>query len=120
MISVHLKKLPQTEYELKDNAKRAARSVTRNIAEGYGRFNYQENAQFCRIARGSLHELIDDVITLCSENYISEEEKDELTAQLNKCIHILNGYIRYLISAKENSSTKKTIQPTNKSIINNE
>nr|WP_299208590.1 four helix bundle protein [uncultured Dokdonia sp.] len=29
-----------------------------NIAEDFGRFHYQENIQFCRMARGSLYENI--------------------------------------------------------------
>ena len=43
------------EYRLKDKLIRCLRSVTNNIAEGYCRFNYQENIQFCRISRGSLY-----------------------------------------------------------------
>ncbi len=33
--------------------RRAALSVTANIAEGFGRFFYQENLQYCRQARDS-------------------------------------------------------------------
>lgn len=49
--------LDHEKYELVSQMRRASRSVTHNIAEGYGRFHYQENIQFCRISRGSLHEL---------------------------------------------------------------
>lgn len=43
------------KFRLINQIKRAARSVTNNIAEGYGRFHFQEkNIQFCRQARGSL------------------------------------------------------------------
>ncbi|MCP4692962.1 MAG: four helix bundle protein [Desulfobacterales bacterium] len=49
-------KYPKDEkFALVDDMKRAARSTTHNIAEGYGRFHYQENMQFCRTSRGSLH-----------------------------------------------------------------
>src|SRR4051812_44876820 len=65
-------KLPSKEFDLKDNVSRAARSTSRNIAEGFGRFHYQENIQFCRISRGSLFEIIDDAITMVEEKYISE------------------------------------------------
>ena len=59
-----VKKYPKEEkYSLVDDMKRAARSTTQNIAEGFGRFHYQENIQFCRHSRGSLHELIDQLIT---------------------------------------------------------
>src|SRR3972149_11014699 len=57
-----VKKLPEKErYNLAGQMRRAAVSLTNNIAEGYGRFHYQENIQFCRQARGSLNELIDDL-----------------------------------------------------------
>ena len=50
--------------------RRAATSVTANVAEGFGRFGYQENAQFCRRARGSLYELRDHLITCVDEGYL--------------------------------------------------
>jgi hypothetical protein len=42
------RRLPDFEkYGLAAQLRRAAASVTANIAEGYGRYSYQENAQFC-------------------------------------------------------------------------
>jgi four helix bundle protein len=49
--------------------RRAALSVTNNIAEGHGRWHYQENIQFCRISRGSVDELIDDFNICEDEGY---------------------------------------------------
>jgi four helix bundle protein len=49
--------------------RRAAVSVTNNIAEGHGRWHYQENIQHCRVARGSVDELIDDLNTCQDEGY---------------------------------------------------
>ena len=88
------------KYELVSQMRRASRSVTHNIAEGYGRFHYQENIQFCRISRGSLHELLDQFITALDENYISEEAYLKYKKQVNSCLAILNGYINYLKKAK--------------------
>jgi four helix bundle protein len=51
------------EYRLKSQLLESSRSVTANIAEGFGRFHYQENIQFCRQARGSLTESMDHLIT---------------------------------------------------------
>lgn len=96
-----LESLPKfEEYRLKDQIIRCLRSVTNNIAEGYGRFNYQENIQFCRISRGSLFEIIDHLLVAAEENYI--EEKDLLIKKehINKCLALLNGYINYLKKAK--------------------
>lgn len=96
-----LDKFPHDEkWDLKDNFRRALRSTTRNIAEGFGRFHFQENAQFCRIARGSLFEVKDDLITAFDEGYISLDDKEEGFRLVDQAFLSLNGYIKYLQNAK--------------------
>jgi len=90
----------QEEYKLKDQLTRCLRSVTINIAEGYGRFHYQENIQFCRISRGSLYETIDHLLIAVEENYIDKIEFEIKKTQILKCIALVNGYINYLNKAK--------------------
>lgn len=100
-----LKQFPKEEkYALTDNMRRASRSITENIAEGFGRFGYQKNIQFCRISRGSLHELIDQYITLKDEEYITEEEYKKGRQLINTSLNLLNGYINYLKNAKRNNN----------------
>lgn len=72
---------------------RAARSTTHNIAEGFGRYHYQENIQFCRQSRGSLFELKDQLICSLDEGFITEEDKDKGTVLIDKALTLLNGYI---------------------------
>jgi four helix bundle protein len=73
-ISELTKRFPKEEfYKLSDQMIRASRSVTANIAEGYGRFHYQENIQFNRQARGSLYELLDHLTVAFDEDYIDNE-----------------------------------------------
>jgi four helix bundle protein len=99
------RQLPKEErFRLADQMIRASRSVTACIAEGYGRFHFRENVQFCRQARGSLYELIDhiDVATECG--YVSPENTKALTTKTKKAIWILNGYIKYL-NKRFNEST---------------
>ena len=99
------KALPAEEkYRLVDQLIRASRSATACIAEGYGRFHYQENIQFCRQARGSLYELIDHTGTAEDCSYINNEHANNIITQIKKCIWILNGYIKYLKTQK--ASTK--------------
>ena len=81
---------------------RASRSITENIDEGYGRYHYTENIQFCRISRGSLYELMDQFITALDENYISRNEYDKGRELLEKSKGLINGYINYLRKAKQN------------------
>ncbi len=98
-----IKTYPSHEkFELVSQMRRASRSITHNIAEGYGRYHYQENAQFCRTARGSAYEILDQLIVSLDEKYISKEKYEALKSLTTDCIIILNGYINYLIKAKDN------------------
>ena len=72
-----------------------------NIAEGFGRFHFQENIQFCRQSRGSIHELIDQLITSKDEGFIQEGEYVEGRKLISKALPLLNGYINYLSQQKE-------------------
>jgi four helix bundle protein len=84
------------------NLRRAGRSATRNIAEGFGRYHYKENIQFCRISRGSVFEIKDDLYTCLNENMVSQNDIDDGLNLINHAIHSLNGYIQYLKSLEVN------------------
>ncbi len=94
----------EEEYRLKDQILRSARSTTANLAEGYGRFHYQENIQYCRHARGSAYELLDHFITGVDENLIAEATLSECRIFVEKSVQLLNGYIRYLKSRKRKNT----------------
>jgi four helix bundle protein len=95
------KKLPAEEkFRLADQMIRASRSSTNNIAEGYGRFHFQENIQFCRQSRGSLFELIDHVLIAEECEYMDDKEREELTGHITSAIRLLNGYVKYLRTRK--------------------
>ena len=97
-----LPKFPSDEkFALTSQLRRSSRSVSDNIAEGYGRFHYQENIQFCRIARGSLCESINQMITAKDETYIDELILNEYRELFEKTKSLINGYINYLKKAKD-------------------
>lgn len=75
---------------------RAARSVTANIAEGYGRFHYLDNAKFCSNARGSLFEVMDHLITAGDENLLEPAKLAEGRSKVTHALKLLNGYLAYL------------------------
>ncbi len=103
-IAALVKKLPADEkHKLKDQMTRARRSITNNVAEGYGRFHYQENIQYCRQSRGSICEIIDDLIECRDENYIDEKEFYSSREDAYSLIKIVNKYIAYLRKAKQES-----------------
>ena len=93
--------LPKEEqYNLVLQMRKPGLSITNNIAEGHGRYYYQENIQFLRISRGSLEEIIDDLNACLDESYADKDYleglKDEGYALLKK----LNGYMKYLRERK--------------------
>lgn len=90
----------EEKYSLISQIKRSSRSVTANIAEGYGRFNYQETIQFIRQARGSLTETYDHLFTAFDELYITEEIFKALELQYIKVLKLINGYIAFLQKSK--------------------
>ena len=100
IISVTKKFSADEKYKLTDQIIRSSRSVNANIAEGHGRFHYQENIQFCRQARGSLSETLDHLIVALDCEYISEKQFKEFEEQYNLILKILNGYISYLQKRK--------------------
>jgi four helix bundle protein len=96
------KALPKDErYRLGEQILRAARSTTANIAEGYGRFHYLDNAKFCSNARGSCWETIDHMITAHDEDLIPAELLEQGRSHASKAVALLNGYISYLRKAAQ-------------------
>jgi four helix bundle protein len=92
--------LPKDErYRLADQVLRAARSTTANIAEGYGRFHYLDNAKFCSNARGSCWETLDHLITGNDEGLISAELLGRGRELVAHAVKLLNGYMNYLKKA---------------------
>lgn len=97
-----VREFPEVEkYRLRDQLIRSSRSVTANIAEGHGRFHYQENIQFCRQARGSLSECLDHLICAYDCGLLTEEELLDFKEVFKEVERLLNGYIGYLIEQKK-------------------
>ena len=90
--------LPQ---RLGTQMRRGAVSITNNIAEGHGRWHYQENIRFCRISRGSVDELIDDINTCQDEGYGDRALAVELKTEAYDLIRRINSYIAYLRKTKQ-------------------
>jgi four helix bundle protein len=96
----------EEKYRLSDQIIRASRSVTACIAEGYGRFHFQENIQFCRQARGSLYELMDHFDVAHDCGYISSKQSEDLIVNIKDCILILNKFIKYLENQKNTTNNQ--------------
>jgi four helix bundle protein len=108
-VSQLIRNLPdEEEYNLKKQMRPAKLSMTNNIAEGFGRYHYQENIQFCRQSRGSICELIDDFNECYEEGYINQTESNALKSEAYHLIKVLNGYIASIKrqKTKNDSMTK--------------
>lgn len=106
--------LPGEERDrLADQIIRASRSTTANIAEGYGRFHYLDNAKFCSNARGSCREVLDHLLTAEDDGFIDAELLKKGRAMVDTAVKITNGYISYLQKAARNSKSDPNPGPDN-------
>jgi len=107
-VSKLIKTLPKDEnFNLKGQMKRAKLSITNNIAEGFGRYHYQENIQFCRQSRGSICELIDDFNECYDEGYIDQKYQNELNGDAYHLMKVLNSYIASIKRQKDKITQKE-------------
>jgi len=99
------------KYRLSDQILKAARSATANIAEGYGRYHYLDNAKFCSNSRGSCWEVLDHLITAHDEDMISLDLLHKGRELVNNAVKLINGYMSYLKRAGDNTAVKEEISP---------
>src|SRR3954452_13192258 len=101
------KELPEAEkFGLISQIRRAALSLTNNIAEGHGRFHFLDQIKFTLQARGSLEELMDDLNACEDESYLSSVLIEELKQQAWRVHKLINGYIRFLRTRSEQKSPR--------------
>jgi four helix bundle protein len=95
------KTLPDIEkFGLASQMRRAALSVTNNLAEGHGRFHFLDQIKFVLISRGSLEELIDDMNVCSDESYLTAIEVEKFKTSGWHLLKLMNGYLRYLRDRK--------------------
>jgi len=95
------RRLPDFEkFELASQIRRAAVSLTNNIAEGHGRYHYPDQIKFLLQARGSLEELQDDLNVCLDENYLPATEIESLKQLGGRTLNVINGFGRFLRQKK--------------------
>ena len=82
---------------------RAVDSISANIAEGFGRFHYNENLHFCYYARGSLEKTKDWLRKAFVRKLIPESEKDNISEFLPLISKKLNAYINSIKAKKQST-----------------
>ncbi len=89
-------KVPDTErFGIISQLRRAASSITANIAEGYDRYYFKDKIRFYFNARGSSAETQNFLFLSRDLGYITIEQCTELFKKSNEVRRLLNGLIRY-------------------------
>lgn len=108
--------LPSEErWNLDQQLRRSTLSISANIAEGYGRFYYQDNVRFCYNSRGSLEETLSHLAFASEAGYIPQSLCKELESEGEEIDKMLNGYIMYLKKSKHGAD-----EPGEKSVVREE
>jgi four helix bundle protein len=72
----------------------AADSIALNISEGYGRFHYKENKNFCYYSRGSAKETLTITEKAKARNLISDRDFTILSQKLSSYFRLIYAYIK--------------------------
>ena len=89
-----LKKFPIEErFAMCDQLRRAAVSITSNIAEGVNRFSIKDKAHFIEIAYGSLMEVSSQFEIAEELGYISCEDRMNMDSLIEEDARLLSGLL---------------------------
>ena len=84
------------DWKFRNQLRDAVSSVTRNIAEGFGRYRHREFAHFLSIARGSIFEVADHLRDGVSRKYWTQEVVAESLGLCNRTTAAVTRLILYL------------------------
>ncbi|MFZ5845273.1 MAG: four helix bundle protein [Patescibacteria group bacterium] len=98
------KNFPSVErFGITDQLRRSASSVTANIAEGWGRFHYQDKLRFYYQARGSNSEVENFLLLSRDLSCLNEKEFASIREKVARGGQVLNGLIRSTEIRKQKS-----------------
>ena len=103
-IYIKTRKFPRDEiFGLTSQMRRAAVSITSNIAEGFGRHTFKDKIHFYYQARGSMTELRNQLILARDISYMSESEYIDMDNQIDIAQRLLHGLISKTTSRLHNN-----------------
>lgn len=95
---------PEEKWVLNQQIRRSSQSIPANIAEGHGRFYFQDNVRFCYIARGSLEETLSHLVYAQCVGYLPEILFKSLAQDGENVNRLINGYIGFLKKSKQGAN----------------
>ena len=81
------------QFSLGEQIRKAALSVSTNIAEGTGREGEKESKHFFNIAKGSVYEVVSLLCVMRKRNYLAEEKYGAVYAQCDEIARMLSGML---------------------------
>ncbi|MEK7101632.1 MAG: four helix bundle protein [Patescibacteria group bacterium] len=91
------KRYPRDEqFGITNQLRRAAVSVTSNIAEGFSRQTSKEKAQFYAIAKGSLTEIENQLLVSRDVHYVSIEDFERVETEIEQTSRLITGLLKYV------------------------
>lgn len=82
----------------------AVDSIGANIAEGTGRYNFQDNRRFVKIARGSLNETRYWLPRAYTRNLLTNEQVEYLRTTIDELSPMLNAYLNSIGKVQETTT----------------
>ncbi len=92
----------EERYALGDQVRRAAISITANLAEGSGRKSIKEKIHFIEISFGSMTEVYCELQLASDLGYIKEEQLRKLRPQFTDIAKMLSGLSNSLTQRIDN------------------
>ena len=86
----------KTDFGMKDQIRRAAMSISDNIAEGFEYDNNKDFVRFLRYAKGSAGELRNKLYVLYKVEFIEGEFYEGMRERLIELSKNISGFMKYL------------------------
>lgn len=93
---------PHEKYDLSGQMRRSARSIPSDIAEGFGRFHFNDKLTFYERSRASLGELRNHFVEALKNKYISVDIFNSYAKRMNEIGYLLNRMIKNIQKARSN------------------
>jgi four helix bundle protein len=96
------------DFALRDQVRRAALSVTANIAEGFERGGNREFLQYLSNSKSSCGEVQDHLYTALDEQYIAQAGFEQLCSKAAEVGRLIGGFMNHLQRTEIRGSKSRT------------